>query len=719
MYKRIIYISIFFFLVLQGHATHLIGGEIYYDCLGNNQFRVTLKIYRDCSPANTNGTPFDSQAKVGVFNAAGNEIMTLHIGNYVVHNIPVSINNPCLLTPPNACVEEAVYQMVVTIPYYAGGVDLVYQRCCRNPTIVNIVQPQDYGNTYWAHIPDIAWSQCNSSPRFKNFPPVAICTNNLLSFDHSAIDPDGDSLVYEFATPYHGGSTNNPMPNPSPPPFSSIIWNTGYSVNYQMNASPPLTIHPSTGLLTGQPTQQGQYVIGIKVKEYRNGIFLSENLRDFQFNVALCDPMFVAGIAEQEIFCDGKTVQFQNSSINGNFYYWDFGDPQSAQDTSTQPNPVYTYTDTGTYTVMLIVNPGWPCADTAYQTFEVRTKLDPYFIPPSPQCLNGNNFSFHAQGIFDPQNATYWWDFGPNATPPVAAVANPSGIMYDIPGFFPVKLTIAHPDGCEKTYIDTVKVYPHPQASFAIDSAIGCVPYTVTFHNTSYSWTPLQCYWTFGDGAVSYEHSPIHTYQDAGTYTVTLTVISTNGCLDTSSVVFPDYITVYPIPKSYFFLDPDTIDIFNNQYYVYSYPSLHTDCYFIMPDGSIHYDCHDFSSTMPDSGTYLVAQVTINEFGCADTAKALLRVNPVYFFYIPNAFTPDGDGINDFFRAYMHAVKEFEMWIYDRWGERVFHTTCQTGAWDGTLQDEPAPMGVYAVRVSITDVFGEHHEYTNTLTLIR
>lgn len=701
------------------YSTHLIGGEIFYDCLGNNQFKITLKVYRDCSPANTNGTPFDSQAKIGLFDTNGQNISIIPVSNFTVKSIPVIINNPCLIAPPNVCVEEATYEVVVTIPYTPGGVDIVYQRCCRNPTIVNLVQPQNLGNTYWTRIPESAWQQCNSSPRFKQFPPVVICTNDYLTFDHSAIDPDGDSLVYEFATPFHGGSPNNPMPQPSPPPFTQVPWGPGYSANYPMNANPPLQIDAHTGILTGQPTQQGQYVIGVKVKEYRNGILLSENLRDFQFNVALCDPTFIASAQEQQIFCDGKTVQFINQSQGASFYFWDFGDPYTNQDTSTQVNPVYTYTDTGTFTVMLIANPGWTCADTDYVTFEIREKLSAFFSPPAPQCINGNEFSFKAKGIYDPQYATFFWDFGPNAIPSSSTDSTPSGISYDNPGFYPVTLTIAHPDGCEKSFTDTVKVYPNPHAEFKLDTSRGCQPFTVKFKNLSNAWTPLSYFWTISDGTVNTNAEFTHTFTSPGSYDVSLTVITSNGCIDTASIMLKDIVTVYPKPTSYFTLHPDTIDIFNNQFELDNQSVDIIDCYYTVPWLNNSLPCFTQSLWAPDWGNYKIQQIVTNQFGCKDTSTKELFVKPIFLFYMPNAFTPDGDGINDEFRCFTYAYASFHLQIFDRWGELIFETNNPNVTWDGKFRSKEAAMGVYTVKVVIKDVLGEWHQYLEPLNLIR
>ena len=146
------------------------------------------------------------------------------------------ITNPCLVQP-DVCVERAIYTATVTLPPVTGGYDIVYQRCCRNNGVANI--PQDQGATYLVHIPDPAQATCNNSPRFNNFPPMFVCVNAPIVFDHSATDPDGDQLVYSLCDPYEGGDATCPNPSPasgggcptSPnaPPYNPVLYTPPYS----------------------------------------------------------------------------------------------------------------------------------------------------------------------------------------------------------------------------------------------------------------------------------------------------------------------------------------------------------------------------------------------------------------------------------------------------------------------------------------------------------
>src|ERR1035437_4539049 len=149
--KHCIILLFLMLLCLKNFATHIVGGEIYYTYLGSNNYQITLKIYRDCY----NGlAPYDDPATVFIFNSAGTFIDSLAIPFPGSTVLPGNVSNPCFVAPTNVCVEEAVYHAVVNLPPIPGGYNLMYQRCCRNNSILNLVSPGNVGSTYMAHIPD-------------------------------------------------------------------------------------------------------------------------------------------------------------------------------------------------------------------------------------------------------------------------------------------------------------------------------------------------------------------------------------------------------------------------------------------------------------------------------------------------------------------------------------------------------------------------------------
>ena len=125
----------------------------------------------------------------------------------------------------------------------------------------------------------------------------------------SATDIDGDDLVYSFVAPYHGSSDVDPTETYAPP-YAQVLWEEGYSDFYPMDSDPIINIDSETGLITGTPTQEGYYVIGVKVEEYRNGVYLGEIIRDFRFLVVDCE-VATSSVPIADIYCDGLTVSLK------------------------------------------------------------------------------------------------------------------------------------------------------------------------------------------------------------------------------------------------------------------------------------------------------------------------------------------------------------------------------------------------------------------------
>jgi hypothetical protein len=228
-----------------------------------------MKVYRD----GLNGIPpFDNPAFITIFDASGNVYTTLQVAYTNSITVPPSINSPCAPTSTgNAIVEEAIYTATINLPPLIGGYYIVYQRCCRNGTILNLINPGDVGATYWEHIPGPEVVAINSSPRFTNRPPIYICNGLPIQFDHIATDPDGDSLVYSICNPFNGLDVACPVIDPTnpncppantPPPYISVPFQSPYSASYPMSSNPAMNINSSNGFLDGVPNINGSMGCG-------------------------------------------------------------------------------------------------------------------------------------------------------------------------------------------------------------------------------------------------------------------------------------------------------------------------------------------------------------------------------------------------------------------------------------------------------------------------
>ena len=703
---------------LRGNAAHLVGGEISYQCTGNNTYLITLKVYRDC---NSTGAPFDPNAYIAIFNGtSGVEYTSVSPVPLSTLQLPTTVSNPCLQTPPNICTEMAIYTASVYLPPSSAGYTITYQRCCRNATITNIPNPGSWGNTYTTRIPPNDQS-CNSSPAFMSNPPIVLCLNDSLNMNSSAAEPDGDSLYYELCSPLHGGDQTNPRPvPPTPPPYITLPFAAGYSAGQPIPGNPPFQINPQTGVITGKPGQVGQFVVGICVSEYRNGVLLSRIMRDYQFNVVSCQSNVTASFSNNSLYCTGKSVTFTNASINGTNYSWDFGVANTLADTSRQFSPTFVFPDTGLYTVKLVVNRGWPCSDSITQTVEIRYPANAAFSFSGPQCFGTGAISFQTTSINTIKD-TYEWNFGAAASTLSSNLRNPPPVTYNAPGAHVVSLKV-NSYGCVTTIYDTVHIYLQPEIDFDVTQSIGCAPFTATFADGSTASTNIIYQWDFGDGNTSNLANPSHTYQNPGVYNVGLVIYITEGCTDTLSLFRPGLVTVNPTPTSGVTITPTITTIYDAVVTVQDLYSKPGELFFTdMGDGSIYSNNPSFIHTYRDTGSYLVKHVVYNGFSCADTAKVLVRINPVPLIFAPNAFSPNGDGDNDEYRISVVGYQEFKLSIFNRWGDRVFYSEDPSESWNGQKYNtgQEQPVGVYTFAVYMRDLNNMVAEERGSITLIR
>ena len=699
-------------------ATHLIGGELFYTHISGDDYEVTLKMYRDCGPGNTNQTGFDASAEIAAYNADGSYFGSWFFSLSTSEPVPIVWNNPCLTPPSTICVEEGVFAGTVTLPAGTGGYTLSYQRCCRSPVVINLFDPASQGLTCAVTVPDTDVSGPNSSPNFNSYPPIALCASQSMAFTHAATDADGDLLVYDLCAPLNGGSQFDPQPSPpAGPPFLPVSWGSGYSVANMIDATPPLTIDANSGEVTLTPTLLGSFAVGVRVKEFRDGIQLSEVIRDFRFDVVPCAAAVTSTITPQQTLvdngqpntgvCDGLTVDMQNLSAGADSYHWDFGVGGSTTDTSDQEQPSFTYPAAGSYTVTLIANPGWPCADTGTTVFDVAPPVVVEFERPPITCLDEQPLSLTATGSFS-SGASVMWDLG-NGSAPDAAQHTTHPTFPD-PGSYAVAVT-ATEFGCTGTFTDSVTLHPRPEPLFSVDTA-SCAPLDAQFENNSTAWTPLTYLWSFGDEGTSTEEQPMHTYTSQGFFTVSLSVSTDSGCIATETLVRPDLIQVWPQPTARFAVDPPVTDLMNPVIEVHDLSSSAYDVTFEL-DGHV-FDTTFFNYTFDEAGWYTVTLYAISGLGCADSTSMPVFVGG-HFFFAPSAFSPDGDGINETWQPQVKGARKYKLDVFDRWGTNVFSTTDPKEGWEA----KDYPIGTYAFKAWLSEWGPLEKEYNGSITLIR
>lgn len=694
---------LFFFLAcwsVVAQATHILGGEMYYDKLAGDQYRITLKLYRDCGPGNTEGTGFDSEVLLVVYNGDGLFQFTRSVPLPVAgeQNVVVDLNNPCLAVPVDFCATWAMYTTVMDLPENPTGYVISYQRCCRTPSMTNLPTGLPQGITCTVQVPPASVG-ANSSPRFEEYPPVVLCIGQDMAFDHSAFDPDGDELVYDLYTPFAGGSNSETTPTAPPPPYTPIVWGNGYSAAVPMDGAPGVSLDPTTGQFSVHPTVLGSFTVGVRVREFRNGVLLSGSIRDVRMDVVACQANIVSSIQDQVEFCSGMTVVLENESVNGQSYHWDFGEPGTDADTSDLAEPEWTYADTGVYDIRLIANPSWPCADTSWSTFQVHMPLAPHFARPAIRCVNEPAL-LHATGSFTP-TAIVTWDLGDQSTTGTATGLD-AAVSFTNVGIHAVRLSVQDL-GCEESYTDSVVVFPRPTLAATSERA-GCVDVPFQFTAEGNAWTPLRYTWTFGDGTTAIEQTLTHAYAEPGIYDVSVTANTDEGCIDQRTVVMVDQVEIYPEPVAEFTVSPDEVSLLEPMVKIQDYAQLAVAWeYFI--NGEV-IDEPSFTYEFDDAGSFVITQRVTSGTNCTNEVSNTVNVTD-HLFYAPTAFTPDGDGLNDVFLPSVRGARRYELVILDRWGTERFHTTDPKEGWGGG----DLPQGVYNFQVRIAEYGAYSKEY--------
>ncbi|HWY37357.1 MAG TPA: PKD domain-containing protein, partial [Bacteroidia bacterium] len=246
-----------------------------------------------------------------------------------------------------------------------------------------------------------------------------------------------------------------------------------------------------------------------------------------------------------------------------------------------------------------------------------------------------------------------------------------------VSGIYSVNATDVN--GCVGTGTTTAVINLLPLLSINPPTSSGCAPLCVTFSNTTAATGT--CNWTFGDGNTSSSCSPNHCYTGQGSLIATLTLTDNNGCTNSTTAS----ILVFPMPKADFNATPQPTTILDSYIHFYdaTTSAVPGSWYWTLGVDSATSTSSNPQHNYLEPGSYPVHMVVTSNHGCKDSTDKIIVIAEDFEIFVPNAFSPNADGTNDTFFAKGEGIKDFKMYIFDRWGAQLFFTDDIYKGWDG------------------------------------
>lgn len=411
--------------------------------------------------------------------------------------------------------------------------------------------------------------------------------------------------------------------------------------------------------------------------------------------------------------CEGQPTIFSDNSNDPNGtivnWQWDFGDGSPVSITSS---PQHQYPAAGNYPVTSIVESSNGCYDTLTQIVTIYPSPTADFI--SSTVCGGLPVPFLNMSVGT--IAQYDWIYQGAS---FSAVENPQYSFPTTTDTHTVTLVVTTDLGCVDSVTHDVITHPVVLFDYGPEITAGCPVLEVNFFDNSTTTGGggvVNWLWSMGDSTYSFASDPIHFYEDEGTYYISLQVITAEDCIYTDSLAYG--IIVYPQPGAGFYYSPleitmlDPVVEFTNT----SNGAMNVEWNF--GDYDYSNDWHP-THAYTDTGYYEVTQTVYNAYGCSDTLSQWLYVHGDLVLYLPNTFTPNGDGLNEVFQLSGIGFESFELLIFDRWGTLIKTITDLNDSWNGSYRGENCQDGVYVWKLRALDFEEIPHVRTGHVTLLR
>ena len=423
-------------------------------------------------------------------------------------------------------------------------------------------------------------------------------------------------------------------------------------------------------------------------------------------------PIVIVPQGDTTICINGSATITASGAPAGSIYVWDNG-LGAGQTHTVSPGGTTVYTVQAT-------GPAGCLSNTTAVVVQLNPPVTVIALSDASICEGSSaTISAIAQGG-DGGPYSYVWDDSNGGTL--------NGSLQTVSPTSTTVYTVTADDGCETpsaTAQITITVNAPPVVDFEVDSTSGCVPLTVAFNNlTPANMIGGTCLWDFGDGNASTDCAgPVHTYTSPGCYTVTLTVISPDGCY--GSATYVDMVCVVPYPVANFSVEPTTTSILDP---TFTFTNLSTgdiatyDWQF-EEYGTATSQNAVFTFPSDEPGVYNVCLTVTSPESCASTFCQPVFVEGEFLVYLPNAITPDQDGSNDFFFARgtgLELTSDFTLLIFNRWGDLIFEAHDPNKPWDATHKGQMVQEDVYVWKMTVTDPYtGELVEQVGHVTVLR
>lgn len=576
---RAILLSALLPLTTSSWATHLLGGNVGYVYQGETApgsglyaYQVYMEFYLNCGDDSNWQTLGELVAAgggslpLGVYtqdpqNPNADKDLFTTVDMFLVDslNIIPDLPNGCTVGA-GLCAKKGLFVGQVILPLSFAGYHLYFHNFSRNITIDNLFDPNQTGIGYYAFIPPTLVN--NSSPVWIGIPTPFLCITDTTTFINSASDPDGDQLIFSFETPYNSVTNQGgiqPPPGQLPWPIPEVTWNPGFSTAQPFGTGGYSFINGATGLTSYLPPLQGNYVVAVEVKEFRNGQLIGITRRDLQLQAIPCPPnatpevsgqlplSYTVDAGAQLCFSmDFTDVNVDSLVINSGGIIFDtaFTDPPAVLTVQNTPAGSAsadfcwnTACDQGQdqpylFSVSVIDN-GCPpkSLDIVFQVTVVP------FI--GPQTITGPTQVCTLQGgtvysTADITGADFNWTVNGGAIV-TGQGSNSITVDWGAPGPGSVLVSATNPLGCESTPVNvSVNISPLPASDAGSDVTI-CTGIGTTLGGeptgpggSSFSWSPA--------GTLSDATAANPTATPTGT-TVFIVQVSNTGCVNTDTVI--------------------------------------------------------------------------------------------------------------------------------------------------------------------------------------